>query len=190
MPGITSFPHVVTAAVEEFGDDDFGRLMFPKTAVVQDLLSIGYDVLFQDVDVVWLKDPYDFLLSADRRMLDAQFMYDGPNSHYAPLHVNSGFFFLRNSPHCRDFWRLVHRNYDKVCHYGSQQRVVNMILVHRYFQGLKLDVLPEADFANGHLFTWDNVSGLPQDPYVIHCSWTSNLAHKMKKYRLAGLWYL
>lgn len=177
-------------AVAEYGDEDFRDLMFPKTAVVQDLLSIGFDVLFQDVDLVWLKDPFDFLHAADRRMLDAQFMYDGPNAIYAPLNVNSGFFFLRNTAHSRDFWQGVHQNFDKVAYHHSQQRVVNTILVHRYFKGLKLDVLAEADFANGHLFTSDDASGLPPDPYVVHCSWTSDLAHKMKKYRLAGLWYL
>jgi hypothetical protein len=65
-----------------------------------------------------------------------------------------------------------------------------MLLVSRYFRGLKLDILPEADFANGHLFTNRDVSRLPPDPYVIHCSWTRNLEHKMEKYRLARLWYL
>jgi hypothetical protein len=177
-------------AANRYGDVIFSSMMFPKTALVQDLLCLGYDVLFQDVDVVWRKDPCDFLLHPDRRMLDAQFMYDGPNGFYAPLHANSGFFHLRNTPRSRAFWQVVHDNLDKVLSYGSQQRVVNMTLVHHYFQGLRLDVLPEAEFANGHLFTNRNVSRLPTDPYVIHNSWTDNLEHKMEKYRLAGIWYL
>jgi hypothetical protein len=180
----------VAGPVREYGDDQFGDLMFPKNAIVQDLLELGFDVLFQDVDLVWLKDPARFLMDPGRRMLDAQFMYDGQNNLFAPLFVNSGFFYLRNTPHCRKFWQLVYDNFDKVYPYSSQQRVVNMVLVHRYFRGLKLDVLAEADFANGHLFSNDDVNGLPPDPYVIHCSWTSNLAHKMKKYHLANLWYL
>ncbi len=176
--------------VDEYGDKAFQDMMFPKNAVVQDLLSLGYDVLFQDVDLVWLKDPGDFLLDPDRQLLDAQFMYDGPNWLYAPLYANSGFFHLRNTAQCRRLWQLVHDSFDKVYHYGSQQRVVNKVLTHRYFRGLKLDLLAEADFANGHLFTWDDMSGLPTDPYVIHCSWTSNLEQKMKKYRMANIWYL
>ncbi len=179
-----------TDPVNEYGDAEFKDMMFPKNAIVQDLLSLGFDVLFQDVDLVWLKDPTELLLSPARSMLDAQFMYDGPNNMFAPLYANSGFFYLRNTSHCRKFWQLVHENFDKVYPYSSQQRVVNMVLVHRYFRGLKLDVLAETDFANGHLFTCDDVSGLPPDPYVIHCSWTSNLAHKMQKYHLANLWYL
>jgi hypothetical protein len=177
-------------AVGHYGDADFRNLMFPKNAVVQDLLNLGYDVLFQDVDMVWLKDPFPFLNAPERKMLDAQFMYDGPHALYAPLHANSGFFYLRNTDRTRAFWQVVHRNFDKVYHYAGQQRVVNIALVHHYFQGLKLDMLRESDFANGHLFTWDDVSGLPPDPFVIHNSWTSNIEHKMKKYHLAGLWYL
>jgi hypothetical protein len=175
---------------EVFGDRIFKDMMFPKTAVVQDLLSIGHDVLFQDVDVIWKKDPGDFLLQPERQVLDAQFMYDGPNPLYAPLHANSGFFFLRNNKRSRIFWQLAFDHFDKVYAYGGQQRHVNMLLVSRYFRGLKLDILPEADFANGHLFTNRDVSRLPPDPYVIHCSWTRNLEHKMEKYRLARLWYL
>ncbi len=189
FPGMDYGRHT-SEAVAEYGDDDFGDLMFPKSAVVQDLLSMGFNVLFQDVDLVWMKDPYDFLHDTERSMLDVQFMYDGPNPIYAPLNVNTGFFFLRNTAHSRKFWQLVHQNFDKVAYHHSQQRVVNMLLVHRYFKGLKLDVLAESDFANGHLFSWNDASSLPPDPYVIHCSWTSNLAHKMKKYHLAGLWYL
>jgi len=174
----------------EFGDRIFKDMMFPKTAVVQDLLSIGHDVLFQDVDLVWKKDPGEILLQPERHLLDAQFMYDGPNPIYAPLHANSGFFFLRNNERSRIFWQQAFNHFDKVYAYGGQQRHVNMLLVVRYFRGLKLDILPQADFANGHLFTSNDLSRLPPDPYVIHCSWTRNLEHKMEKYRLANLWYL
>jgi hypothetical protein len=177
-------------AAEIFGDHTFTQMMFPKTAVVQDLLNLGFDVLFQDVDLVWKKDPAEYLLHPARKALDAQFMYDGPNDHYQPLHANSGFFYLRNTSASRKFWNLVYENFDKVFWLQSQQRVVNIVLMNRYFHGLKLDILPEQDFANGHLFQWDDVSGLPPDPYVIHCSWTSDIEHKMKKYHLAGLWYL
>lgn len=173
-----------------YGDKIFRDMMFPKTAVVQDLLNIGHDVLFQDVDLVWKKDPSDFLLRPERHILDVQFMYDGPNIFYAPLHANSGFFFLRNNEQSRVFWQQVYDHFDKVYAYGGQQRHVNTLLVARYFRGLKLDILQEADFANGHLFTSKDVSKLPSDPYVIHCSWTRNLEHKMEKYHKANLWYL
>jgi len=185
-----SYGEVSPDAAQQFGDDTFVQLIFPMTAVVRDVLNLGYDVLFQDVDLVWRKDPGEFLFAPARRGFDAQFMYDGPNPIYAPCHANSGFFFLRNSESSRHFWETVYDNFDRMVHYRSQQRVINSVLASPACLDLALDILPEADFANGHLFTLDDVSGLPDDPYVIHCSWTSNIDHKVRKFRLADLWYL
>ena len=186
----TSYGKQPKEAVKEFGNKKFLRLMFAKTAIVQDVLQLGYDVLFQDVDLVWKKNPLDYLLQPSRRGFDAQFMYDGPNALYEPLHANSGFFFLRNTPESRMFWNMVFKSYDKILYYCSQQKVVNIILLSRFFRGLKLDILSEKDFANGHLFCENQPFRLPKDPYVIHCSWTMNVQHKIEKYKNANLWYL
>ena len=81
-------------------------------------------------------------------------------------------------------------HYDSIFESGSQQHVVNQIIVGYVSRGLKLNVLPEKDFANGHLFSVESTKKLPKDPYVIHFSWTHNIHHKIKKYKLARLWYL
>jgi hypothetical protein len=186
----TSYGAPPREAAQAFGDNTFVQMMFPKTAVVQDVLNLGYDVLFQDVDLIWKKDPGEVLFHPDRRGLDAQFMYDGPNSAYQPLHANSGFFFLRNTSASRTFWNLVCQHFDQIIRMRSHQCVVNIVLNNRYFRDLSLDILKEADFANGHLFSTNRSDRLPDDPYVVHCSWTRNIEHKLIKYRLAGLWYL
>ena len=177
-------------AAREYADGTFARLMFPKTAIVQDVLELGYDVLFQDVDMVWMEDPAPYLQQSSLRSLDAQFMYDGPNRFYGPLHANSGFFFLRNTNPTRMFWSVVLENFDKVLHYRSQQRVVNYVLLNRIFKDLKLGILPEPRFANGHLFSSTDTSKLPQDPYVVHSSWTSTVEQKVAKLKNAGFSYL
>lgn len=177
-------------APKAFGDRNFVRLMFAKTAIVQDVLQLGYHVLFQDADMIWKKDPSDYLFHSSRQGFDAQFMYDGPNLLYEPLHANSGFFFIRNTNESRTFWNMVFGNYDKMLHYRSQQKVINIVLLSRKLRGLKLNILPERDFANGHLFCEDKPSTLPANPYVIHCSWTRNVQHKIEKFKKANLWYL
>ena len=186
----TSYGDQQKEAVKVFGNKNFVRLMFAKTAIVQDVLLLGYHVLFQDADVIWKKDPTDYLLQPSQQRFDAQFMYDGPNQFYEPLHANSGFFFLRNTTESKTFWDMVFKNYDKILYYRSQQKVVNIVLLSRFFRGLKLDILPEKDFANGHLFCEDKPLELPQSPSVIHCSWTKNIQHKIEKYKNANLWYL
>ncbi len=164
--------------------------MFQKTAIVKDVLDLDYRVLFQDVDVVWMKDPLPFFLDPSRQRFDARFMYDGPNKMHTPLHVNTGFFWLTPTLKSIRFWSSVLTHYGQILASGSQQMVVNQLIVGHLFKGLKLNILPEKDFANGHLFSITNMAKLPPDPYVIHCSWTSNLEHKIKKLKLARLWYL
>lgn len=174
-------------AMKVFGNSDFRKLMFQKTAIVHDVLCLGYDVLFQDVDMVWRKDPVPYLLDEAAVDFDARFMYDGRNALHAPLHANTGFFLLRNRPVVRTFWAKALAGYAEMARCGSQQAVVNAMLAK---DAMRVDILPESDFANGHLFSIDKPSRLPADPYVIHCSWTANHEHKLAKYRREGLWYL
>lgn len=174
-------------AVKAFGDRDFRLLMFQKTAIVRDVLSLGYDVLFQDVDMVWRKDPLTYLLDEGAVEFDARFMYDGRNRFHKPLHANTGFFLLRNRPASRKFWDEAVLSFAEMARRGSQQSVINSLLAQG---GLRVDILPEEHFANGHLFSVNQPSRLPADPFVIHCSWTSNREHKLLKYKRENLWYL
>jgi hypothetical protein len=41
----------------EYGDRTFGLMMIAKVFSVQLVNELGYDLLYQDVDVVWYKDP-------------------------------------------------------------------------------------------------------------------------------------
>ncbi|MFC1852297.1 putative nucleotide-diphospho-sugar transferase [candidate division CSSED10-310 bacterium] len=186
----TSYGEHGKDAVKVFGDMQFRSLMFQKTAIVKDVLDLGYSLLFQDVDVVWKKDPLPYFLHPSRQRFDARFMYDGQNNMHAPLHVNTGFFWLNPTPESSRFWSAVLMHFDLIHRFGSQQMIVNQIILGHLFKGLKLNMLPEKDFSNGHLFSITNTARLPKDPYVIHCSWTGNLEHKIKKFKFAGLWYL
>ena len=186
----TSYGDHSKEAVKVFGDFQFRLLMFQKTAIVKDVLDLGYRVLFQDVDVVWMKNPLAYFLHPSRQGYDAWFMYDGPNRIHAPLRVNTGFFWLNPTPESIRFWSDVLKHYHLILQSGSQQMVVNQIIVNHIPTGLKLSVLLEKDFANGHLFSIKSTEKLPNDPYVIHCSWTRNLQHKIKKFKFSQLWFL
>ena len=61
--GLTSFYDekvfggMPSKAAEEYGDDIFRKLMFAKVYCVHMVSMLGHNLLFQDVDVVWYKDP-------------------------------------------------------------------------------------------------------------------------------------
>ena len=44
-----------------FGDQAFRDTMMYKNAVILDALQLGAAVLFQDTDLIWFKDPFDYL---------------------------------------------------------------------------------------------------------------------------------
>ena len=174
----------------EFGDDEFTKHMFYQNTIIHDMLELGRDFLFQDVDLVWLEDPFVVFDKDDKH--DIEFMYDGDNPFHAPLHANTGFVFFRNRPVTREFWDIFYRNYDRVIQFQSQQSPMNRYLGLLHGRGLKINILPEELFANGHLFYSEPgyTSRLPDNPRVIHCSWTKNIEQKIRKYKLNDLWYL
>lgn len=171
-----------------YGDSEFARHMFYQNAVIHDLLECGLNLLFQDVDLVWFKDPLPLLLQHPEH---AQFMFDGENPRHRPHHANTGFMYLRNTLTTRNFWEIIYKRTEQVFAYRSQQEPLNKVLGLIDRRGFKIRILDEEGFANGHLFNIEcGKRNLPVAPYVIHCSWTGQLEAKYIKYKQQGIWYL
>jgi len=78
-----------------YGDAPFLEVMWLKTVSAWITNRLGYNVLFQDVDVMWLKP---FMHVFNDMEYDAFFMDDAARSdRFAPYFANSGFFYLRNN---------------------------------------------------------------------------------------------
>lgn len=61
---------------------------------------LGYDILFQDVDIVWYKNPLDYFHNQTSQI--TYFQDDGAHSlRYAPFSANSGFYYVRNNDRTR-----------------------------------------------------------------------------------------
>ena len=62
--------------------------------------ALGYDLLFQDVDIVWYRNPVEYFTNDSNpyRDFDMYFQQDGsPSRRYAPYSPNTGFYFVRNN---------------------------------------------------------------------------------------------
>lgn len=171
-----------------YGDQNWTRYMFHQNWVIKKALALGVDVLFQDVDVVWRRDPRPYLRAHARTGADIQAMFDGPNPRFQPLHANSGFLYLRNTHTVRAFWDQVFDRHDMVAYYQSQQEPLNMMLAVHAHRDLDVRILDEERFANGHRYCGPRVAP-PDDPWVIHVSWTADLDEKLRRYDEFGLWY-
>ena len=178
---------------EVFGDRRFSRMMFPKIAMTADMLDVGGDIIRQDVDLVWHRDPRaDLVRRAKQHGLDMLFMFDGPNHVHQPLHYNSGFVFIRANPFTRHAWQTVLLNYGWVLAEGGEQRLINVVMSVLQARGLSAERLPEEIYVNGHVISRVMRSGdsLPEGSALVHASWTSNLQTKVEHMKKFGLWYL
>jgi hypothetical protein len=85
------FGSLPESAARAYGDRTFSKMMMAKVYCVHLVLSSGYNVLFQDVDVVWYKDPLPYFSSPAAQEWDMMFQDDGARSiRYAPYSPNTG----------------------------------------------------------------------------------------------------
>lgn len=75
-----------------YGDDIFASMMFAKMLTVLYISLLGHDVLFQDVDIVWMKNPLTFFHDKSNKELqkfDILCQDDGSvQARFAPLQVS------------------------------------------------------------------------------------------------------
>lgn len=172
----------------EYGDLEWTEYMYHQNWVIGRLLTVGVDVLFQDVDVVWRHDPRPELAQRADAGVDVQTMYDGPNPRFQPLYANTGFMYLRDTQATRAFWREVYAHHDMVGYYRSQQEAINVVLAAHAHRGLSVHVLDDDRFANGFRYCGGRTA--PADPSVVHHSWTRDLEEKLVRYESHGHWFI
>jgi len=177
-----------------FGDLQWTDCLFMKNAVMGDMLATGVDVLFQDVDMVWRRDPIPYLhTKAHHEHWDFMLQQAGQNAIFQPLYYNSGFVYARSNEFSRLTWDCILDN-QRFCYlYKSQQAPVNIVMNTFRERGLRTCALEEALFVNGHLIPAQpqpNQRTLHPNAFVIHFNWTDGLAAKHDRLRDHGLWYL
>lgn len=187
--------YVKAGGSAQFGDREFARTMFYKNAIVRDVLELGANVLFQDMDMLWLRNPFEYF-SEKCHEQDIYFMFDGENPFHRPLYVNSGFVYVICNDACKALFDTAVGNTATIFQCGSHQKPLNQILacfaIHNVWA---IKVLPQTVFLNGHLFNLENgvndvAANWKSDGYVVHYSWTADRKEKQKKMEKFGFNYL
>eukprot|EP00037_Helgoeca_nana_P037370 m.15793 g.15793 ORF g.15793 m.15793 type:complete len:582 (-) comp8782_c0_seq1:49-1794(-) len=188
--GLTAFYHkglgeFPTKASDGYGDETFVRMMMLKQFAVYVALLCRYDVLFQDVDLTWSRNPIP-TLRAESEFFHGQFMDDGARNFLnAPYMANSGFFYLRSDFLSFKFWDAV----TMMMLVGPNQRIVaRMLEVYTARYGLKVRTLPWQQYTNGkHLLTnrkRKRVEEMLAAADVLHFCWTLNIDDKYNKMKV------
>ena len=96
-----------------------------KITSVYSVVATGRHALFQDADVVWLRDPIEYFFTQADDQVDCFFMDDGARSaRYTPLYTNSGFYFIRNNMRTQFFMHRMLMAYGTVLAVRSHQHAL------------------------------------------------------------------
>ena len=184
-------------AAKAYGDYAFVRMMWLKITSVYSVVATGRHALFQDADVVWLRDPIEYFFTTADDQVDCFFMDDGARSaRYTPLYTNSGFYFIRNNMRTQFFMHRMLMAYDTVLAVRSHQHALIMLLLeHMARHGLTVGVLDPLLFPQGQIFHRKKaimqsfVDGTER-PYVFHMCWTAGRTDKLRYLKNMALWFL
>jgi Nucleotide-diphospho-sugar transferase len=177
-------------------------MMMAKVICVQLVSMLGYDFLFQDVDIVWYQNPltYFFDKSLPAYHYDVFFQDDGGHSvRYAPYSANSGFYFIRHNARTRHFLTALLMAGDLILATDShQQALIATLNEHVSLYGLMAKVLSRDmdEFPGGFQFHKKDKTYMKKifagtiKPIIFHMSWTNNKDNKLLFFRQMGEWYV
>ena len=177
-------------------------MMYAKVLCVLYPLLLNYDVLFQDVDIVWFKDPMPFFQNASDPKVtnfDVLFQHDGSDSvRYAPYSANSGFYYVRANKRSQYLFTSLLYHSDLIITWDSHQQVLIQLLAeHSSLFGLNVKVFDrETEYFPGgwqyhsrKQFMKSLIDG-ETDSYIFHMSWTENKDNKLLFLRQLGQWFV
>jgi hypothetical protein len=208
--GITTFYDEVNfgrmpkQAAMRYADHTFMAMMSAKVYCVQMVSMLGYDVLFQDVDVVWFRNPLEWFHNSTSAVYDFDIYFQDDGNHavfYAPYSANTGFYYVRHNDRTQYFFNSLLISGDLILSSHSHQiALIALLNEHASMYGLKVKILERntVEFPGGFTyhnrkkkaFMMDVLQGRAAETYIFHMSWTLNKDNKIKFFRQMGEWYL
>lgn len=208
----SSFAFVSRIASAEYLDSVFVDMMWYKSFSLYLLLKLGYHVLFQDVDLVWFRDPFPYFyqrsLPYQREHQEKSFASSPPDGYFSddgqrsmrftPMYANSGFYYITASPRSAYFAWTVMTAFDILQVSGSHQNVFTLRLIEAMdgpAGGFKPRILSLYDFPNGRVYHHDRPYMMSlrdgnEQPYNFHMCWTKNKTQKITNFKRVSMWYL
>jgi len=211
------FGSMPTNAARRYADSTFQKMMAAKVYCVQMVSMLGHDILFQDVDVIWYKNPLEWFHDANNPHyhFDMYFQDDGNHAlFYAPYSANTGFYYVRNNPRTQFFFNALLMAGDLILSTSSHQiALIALLNEHTSLYGLRVKIWDrnKREFPGGFTFHNHKASGYMKElmatnnndhdhdthyangsdkTYIFHMSWTSSKKDKVKFFQQMGEWYL
>ncbi len=193
-------------------DGVFVDMMWYKAFSVWLLLHLHRNVLFQDIDIIWLKNPFPFFHQSIQAFKtrarsapssfsshpDAYLSDDGQRAspRFSPFYANSGFYyFLSNEKTIQVAWSIM-MAFDVMQSGGSHQNVFTQRILEGYDMfSFFTQSLSQREFTNGAMYHHQptfikKIQSRQVVPYMFHMCWTANKQQKLDYFHTAHMWYL
>lgn len=176
----------------------YKTIVLTKVVAVHLVNLLGYDMLFQDVDIVWYKHPLPRFQNDSA--FDISFADDGARWVMTfPYSVNTGFFYARHNERTRHLFRSWLFQLDILFLSNGDQPVMKTILPEESsLTGLKIKVLKGDEFPCGNRilqpryrdFMKNLLEGKNKNTYMLHVNWTHGKKEKLGLMKQMGIWYV
>ena len=194
-------------AAGSYADKTFRAIMLAKVYCIQMVSMLGYDILFQDVDVIWYQNPLTWFHDESNPHYDFDMYFQDDGNHalfYAPYSANTGFYYVRNNERTQYFFNSFLMAGDKILGSGSHQiPLIAHLSEQASIHGLRVKIWERTkkEFPGGFTFHKPALKGFmkelmsddkdgTKDTYIFHMSWTKSKVNKIKFYQQMGQWYL
>ncbi|CAB9504469.1 Nucleotide-diphospho-sugar transferase [Seminavis robusta] len=203
------FAQIPKQHAARFGDQTYKLAIFSKLYCVHLVGLLGYDYLFQDIDMIWYRHPLEYFHNSNNNKqqplkFDMYMQTDGNMAQfYAPYSGNTGFYYVRNSQITQYFMNHFLVSGDLILSTSTHQApFLTVLSEHASLHGLKVKILLADEFPGGAHYNRDykymkylmNVTqpppGVTIDPWIFHMSWTESKANKILFYQQMGEWYV
>ncbi|KAL0712224.1 hypothetical protein Bca4012_019202 [Brassica carinata] len=195
-------PALDSQTAHNFGSQGFFNLTSRRPEHLLQLLELGYNVMYNDVDMVWLQDPFPYLEGNH----DVYFMDDKTTikplsrSHDMPPSVRNGrtnicscMIFLRPTNGAKllmkQWMEELHAQPWSKSNKGNDQPGFNWALGKTAHQ-VDVYLLSQAAFPTGGVYFWNKtwVKETKGKHVIIHNNYIVGFNNKMKRFRQFGLW--
>ena len=163
-----------------------------QIALITDLIEMGYNVLMQDIDIIWFNNPINYLLNNKYKNIDIQMSVDGTMGLRGP--GNSGFFIIRSNCKTKLFMNTMISLIGLIMTGRSDQMLWNTLLNEKLFRQINFQTLSTKYFISGfqvnilHGTKRKNLPN-PNSHFIVHASWTTDQWDKIEKFYNIDHWY-
>lgn len=161
-----------------------------QAAFTNDLLEMGYNVLLQDSDIIWMKNAFKYLEQPRFDRLDIQMSVDGRMDFRGP--GNSGFLFIKTGCKTKRLLNTMIKLIGLILVGRSDQILWNMLLDEDIFRQIHFELLDTSYFICGYQVNLQRgIKGgkFPETSTIFHASWTTDQFDKIEKFYMTNHWY-